>query len=127
MKASEKNIDEIFTFEGSWGVESRCGLRRAVRGDRTVVIVTELYQDNPGSSVTSVSTSLAGQICSRYGIDPRTMIYIESAPAMNSKLSFYDEEYYRVDFDIDDTTGGVTLASPRWTKLDAQQIKEYVF
>ena len=29
------------------------------------------------------------------------MVYIECAPDTNSKLSFYDEEYYEVDFSAD--------------------------
>ena len=29
------------------------------------------------------------------------MIYIECAPDTNSKLSFYDEEYFEVDFGAD--------------------------
>ena len=62
------------------------------------MIVTELYQDNPGDSVTSAGQSLAQQICRAKGLTPEEIIYLECNPDMNSKLSFYDEEYYQVDF-----------------------------
>jgi hypothetical protein len=113
MKASETNIKEIFDFKGSWDMPSKCGLRRIEKSGKTVVIVTELYQDNPGSSITSVAGSLATQICERYAIQPERLIYIESNPGMNSKLSFYDEEYYIVNFE----NAGGTLQNPQWRKL----------
>lgn len=52
MHVDEKYYDEIFDFEGEWNLRSKCGLRIKDYGDRKVVIVTELYQDNPGSSIT---------------------------------------------------------------------------
>ncbi len=119
MKTSQKNIDGIFTFEGLWGVESRCGLRIRRKEGETVVLVTELYQDNPGTSVTQAATTLARQICGRCGVDPGKMIYIESNPVMDSKLGFYSEEYYRVEF-------GEGFSTPRWTKLDEEQTARYV-
>ena len=117
MQTSDKYIDTVFDFEGQWGMASKCGLRIRKAGDRDVVIVTELYRDNPGSSITSVSASLAMQIARRHGIDHARMIYIESAPKMNSKLSFYDAMAYLVDFDIRDGE----LSNPRWTELDLEK------
>jgi hypothetical protein len=122
VKASENNIEEIVHFKGSWDVPSKCGLRRITNGDTEIVIVTELYQDNPGSSITSVSASLAMQIAEKYNIDPARMIYIESSPEMHSKLSFYDEEYYRVMFEYLDGK----LSNPSWQKLSKEEFMQLV-
>ncbi len=117
MQTSDKYIDQIFDFEGQWAMPSRCGLRYRKVDGRDVVIATELYKDNPGSSIASVSASLAMQIAGHLGIDPAGMVYIESAPKMNSKLSFYDAMAYIVDFDMRD---GV-LCNPRWTEINLEQ------
>lgn len=42
---------------------SSCGLKIRNINGKTYVIVTELYQDNPGTSVTYAGKSLAEQIC----------------------------------------------------------------
>ena len=98
MQVPEQYYDEIFNYRGEWDVPSSCGLRIIRRGNRTTVIVTELYLDNPGSSVTSTGQSLALQICEAKGIDFHTITYIECNPNMQSKLSFYDESLYEVNF-----------------------------
>ena len=77
---------------------SCCGLKIRQRDGVTYVIVTELYQDNPGTSVTYAGQSLAEQICKAKGLDISNIKYIECNPDTNSKLSFYDEEYFEVDF-----------------------------
>lgn len=118
MKTSEKYIDEIFEFSGSWGIQSKCGLRHMLRNGEALVIVTELYQDNPGSSITSVAGSLAKQIADRFQYDPKSMIYIESNPNMKSKLSFYDEEYFRVSFDIVNNE----FLNPKWSRLSKEEL-----
>lgn len=80
---------------------STCGLKiREVEGKK-YVIVTELYQDNPGSSVTYAGKYLVEQICAAKGFRMDEIVYLECNPDTNSKLSFYDEEYFQVDFDAD--------------------------
>lgn len=98
MKVSEKYYDEIFEFKGQWDMPSSCGLKII---DNRYVIVTELYQDNPGTSVTYAGLSLAQQICNAKGLNLDDIVYIECNPDTNSKLSFYDEEYFEVDFSAD--------------------------
>lgn len=101
MKVSEDYYDEIFDFKGQWDMPSRCGLKiRNVDGVMTV-IVTELYQENPGTSVTYAGESLARQICEGKGLTLDAIRYIECTPDTNSKLSFYDEEFFEVDFAAD--------------------------
>ncbi|MDR2232930.1 MAG: hypothetical protein LBE56_07390 [Tannerella sp.] len=98
MKVSDKYYDEVFEFAGLWDLPSKCGLRIIFRDGKKIVIVTELYQENPGTSVTAAGYALAKQICVSKGILPEELIYIECNPDTNSKLTFYDEEYFEVTF-----------------------------
>lgn len=116
MRVSPAYYDEVFEFKGQWDMPSICGLKiREVEGEK-YIIVTELYQDNPGTSVTYAGESLARQICERKGLSLDDCIYIECTPDTNSKLSFYDEEYFRVDF----------KAAPahKYHQLTAEEIKQ---
>lgn len=101
MKVSEKYYDEIFEFKGQWDMASSCGLKTRVVDGHTYIIVTELYQENPGTSVTYAGLSLAEQICEAKGLKLDEITYLECNPDTNSKLSFYDEEYFEVDFKAD--------------------------
>lgn len=117
MKVSKEYYDEIFEFRGQWNMPSACGLKIRRHGGKCYVIVTELYQDNPGTSVTYAGRQLAEQICAAKGLKIDEIVYIECAPDTNSKLSFYDEEYFAVDF---------AAASPaeRYRRLAAEEIRE---
>jgi hypothetical protein len=117
MELSKYQIDEIFDFEGTFGMPSKCGLKIKRSGDQTIVFTTELYKENPGTSITSNPASLAMQICKRYQIDFRNLVYLECAPGMNSKLNFYEEQYFKVDFEIIDTE----LCNPTWTKINENE------
>lgn len=101
MKVSPTYYDEIFSFKGEWDMPSTCGLKIRNVSGKTYVIVTELYQDNPGTSVTYAGRSLAEQICQAKQLDINAICYLECNPDTNSKLSFYDEEYFEVDFNAD--------------------------
>jgi len=97
MRVPEKYYDEIFDFKGQWDMPSRCGLK-IIRDGKTIVIVTELYQDNPGTSITAAGEILARQICENKGLNLNEIMYLECNPNTGSKLSFYDEEFFEVDF-----------------------------
>ncbi|MBD5367438.1 MAG: hypothetical protein HDR82_10660 [Bacteroides sp.] len=117
MKVSTDYYDELFDFKGQWDMPSRCGLKiRNVHGT-PVIIVTELYQENPGTSVTYAGESLARQICDSKNLDFDKIRYIECTPDTNSKLSFYDEEFYEVDFKATDLT-------KKYTRLSPEQIED---
>lgn len=115
MKVPKEYYDEIFEFRGTWDEPSSCGLKIRQHDGKTYVVVTELYQENPGTSITYAGRKLANQICEAKGIDPATMVYIECAPDTNSKLSFYDEEYFEVDFDAD--------LQHKYHQLDPERVK----
>ena len=98
MKVPEKYYDEIFDFNGQWDTPSKCGLKTLINKGKHIIIVTELYQDNPGTSITYAGYSLFKQICERKGFVESEVTYLECNPDTNSKLSFYDEEFYEVSF-----------------------------
>ena len=116
MKVPKEYYDEIFQFRGTWDQDSCCGLKIRQRGDKVYVVVTELYQENPGTSITYAGRKLADQICEAKGIDFDKMVYIECAPDTNSKLSFYDEEYFEVDFNAD--------LQHKYRQLPSERVKE---
>ena len=97
MRVQEKYYDEIFEFSGLWDLPSRCGLR-IVRREKTIVIATELYQDNSGTSVAAAGKSLVEQICRARGLCLSEIMYIQCNPGTGSKLSFYEEEFFEVNF-----------------------------
>jgi hypothetical protein len=116
MKVSEKYYDEVFDFKGQWDMPSKCGLKIIEKPHKTVVVVTELYQDNPGASVTSAGLSLAEQICTAKGLNLADISYLECNPDTSSKLSFYDEEYFEVTFHA--------TAPPAYRLLTKDEVKE---
>lgn len=116
MKVSPEYYDEIFEFKGQWDLPSSCGLKiRNVEG-KNYIIVTELYQDNPGTSVTYAGKYLAEQVCEAKGLNLQECTYVECTPDTNSKLSFYDEEYYAVDFEADEQN--------KYRQLTTDEIKQ---
>jgi hypothetical protein len=98
MKVPEKYYDEIFDFKGQWDMPSRCGLKVIKKVDNTLVIATELYQDNPGTTVAAAGKSLVLQICDAKKLNLDEITYLQCNPCTNSKLSFYEEEYFEVQF-----------------------------
>ena len=123
MRVPESYYDEIFDFKGQWDIASKCGLKMLQSGGRIIIIVTELYQDNPGSSITYAAGSLLSQICESKGLQMDKVVYIECNPDTNSKLSFYDEEYFEVTFGR--LEGGIPK-EPKYRKLTSEEISGYL-
>ena len=121
MKVNEKYYDEVFDFAGQWEMPSKCGLKVLKQGNLHTILVTELYQDNPGTSVTYAAGSLIKQICDAKGLSPEKIVYIECNPETGSKLSFYDEEFFKVDFELDN---GMPV-NLRYSQLNEEQIRSY--
>jgi len=121
MKVSALYYDEIFNFKGQWDMPSKCGLKLKPFKNKTVVIVTELYQDNPGTSVTYAGLSLAKQICDAKNLNLDDIIYIECSPDTNSKLSFYNEALFEVTFLHD----GIPLQHPTYRKVTAEERQQW--
>jgi hypothetical protein len=113
MRVPEKYYDQVFHFSGQWDMPSVCGLKITGK-EKTLVIVTELYQENPGTSVTAAGKILAEQICRAKGLSLGEIRYIECSPDTDSKLSFYDEEFFEVDFSGEE---------PAYRRLSAEEVK----
>jgi hypothetical protein len=122
MKASLDKIDSIFEFTGLWGIASKCGLKHFSYQGKDCILVSELYQDNPGTSITQVTTSLAMQICEKLNIKPENLIYLEHSPNMNSRLSFYNEEFYIVNFELNEGK----FVNPSWRILTMDEKLMYL-
>jgi len=99
MHVPQKYYEEIFHFSGAWEQPSACGLKIIAKDGKKIVIVTELYQDNPGTSVTAAGHRLARQICEQKGLSLSEITYLECTPDTNSVLSFYSEQYFEVTWD----------------------------
>jgi len=115
MQVPSKYYDEIFNFKGQWDVPSACGLK-IQQGEKPVVIVTELYQENTGTSVTAAGKNLAEQICKIKNLNLDKIVYLECKPNTNSKLSFYDEEFFEVTF--------TENQKPIYRQLSVQELKD---
>ena len=120
MRVPEKYYDEIFDFKGQWDMPSKCGLKILTYKEKTYIIVSELYQKNPGTSVTYAGYSLFRQICESKGFSEEEVVYLECSPDTNSKLSFYDEEFFSVTFP--ETSG--ENGRPTYTKLSPDEAKD---
>lgn len=120
MKVPEKYYDEIFDYAGQWEIPSKCGLKIFSKNKKTYVVVTELYQDNPGTSVTAAGGLLAEQIGEKKGLNITDVIYLECNPDTHSKLSFYDEEFFQVIF----TEENGKLVCLRYRQLRKEEIEE---
>ena len=116
MKVPEKYYDEIFEFAGQWDLPSACGLKIIEKDQKKIVVVTELYQDNLGTSVTSAGKNLAKQICQRKGLSLSEIMYLECTPDTNSVLSFYDEQYFEVTFNDTQPT--------KYRKMSKEEIRD---
>ncbi|MDR0573223.1 MAG: hypothetical protein LBG96_04195 [Tannerella sp.] len=119
MRVPGKYYDEVFNFKGQWDVPSKCGLKIVKNNGKTCIIVTELYQDNSGTSITYAGYSLFKQICENKRLSENEVIYFECNPDTNSKLSFYDEEFFEVTFP--EVNGG--SGRPAYRQLSADEVK----
>jgi len=113
MKEKQKYVDEIYYFKGKWEMPSLCGLmiRRSV--NQTFVILTELYEENPGSSVTGMIGDLAEEIARKYDIDQKTADFIVHNPERNSRYEFFAETFYRAVMNWD----GEKYNELEWEKM----------
>jgi len=114
-----KYMDRIYPFTGQWEAPSRCGIKVVNRKDgRTLVIVTEIYRQNPGTPVTEWCAPLAAMLLKEFKCKAEDFIFIEHTPDLQSKLDFYSETFDHVTFEINEQI----LVNPRWTRLTPEQV-----
>ena len=117
-KTSTEYIEEIYEYKGQWDVPSKCGLLVRKYPEMHIVIATELYDDNPGTSVNNWSAPIAEAICRERALDPSKLVFIEHAPDRGSKLEIYRESFDQVLFPL--TDDGATDLD--WQSLSREQV-----
>lgn len=117
-----KYFDKIYDFKGLWDVDSKCGLKIVSKPDQTIVVTTELYAENPGSSVTSYCAQLATIIANEFAIAPEKMVFIVRDPETESKLTFMHEHFYRVDLQWN----GTKFMNARWNEISKEVVDNLI-
>ncbi len=113
-------IDCAYEFKGRWDAPSRCGLKVVKKPDQHILIVTELFEDNPGTSVTEFNAELAGIIAGEFGLDPEKLVFIEHNPDRGSKLDHYQESFDIVRFRNDNGR----FHDPEWESISRDRVDE---
>jgi hypothetical protein len=116
-KTGTEYIEEIYEFAGQWDTPSKCGLLIRKHSDVHVVIASELYDDNPGTSVNYFSAQLAARLCQERGLDPDKLVFIEHTPDRGSTLEIYKETFDRVSFETEEGR----FVRPDWTAMTREQ------
>ena len=114
--------DQIYHFKGSWDLPSICGLKIIKRPMNTVVIATDLFDENPGTSITEWNTKLVKELCDKFDINYNELIYIEHTPNKKTKLSFNQESFFLVKFDIVDDK----FDNPKWEEMSKDQVDKLI-
>jgi hypothetical protein len=124
MKATTESeyIDFLYDFKGLWETPSRCGLKIVQKNDKTIVIATELFNANPGTSITNACAKLVQSICNEKNISPDQLIFIEHTPDQKSKLSFYNETFFRVNLQWT----GNEFAFPKWESISKEDVDKLI-
>ncbi len=121
LKDFEYNfIDAIYDYDGLWGRKSKCGLKVIKQANNHVIIVTDLYEENLGGTVTEYCGELAQVISKQYSLDIAMLCFIHHVPEVNSSLEFYEEAFYKVEFELKEDE----LTKPDWIKITRQEVLE---
>lgn len=120
MSTPDKYLDLQFHFKGKWDVPSLCGLKVVEKPDKTIVIATNLYKINPGTSISRWSAQLATTICKELNIDPNKLLFIERNPDRHSNLEFYEETFDNVSFNWEEDH----FTSPVWKRINREEVDQ---
>ena len=122
MESPNKYIDQQYHFKGKWDVPSVCGLKVIKKQDKTIVIATNLYKINPGTSISRWSAQLATAICHDFDIEFDRLKFIERNPDSKSKLDFYKETFDAVEFSLDIDQ----LTNPVWKRVSKEDVDDMI-
>ena len=114
--------DQIYHFKGLWDLPSICGLKIIKKPSNSIVIATDLFDENPGTSITEWNTKLIKEICDNNKINYNEVIYIEHTPNKKTKLSFNQESFYQVRFNIIDDK----FDNPKWEEMTKDQVDKLI-
>jgi hypothetical protein len=122
LKSPGKYIDQLYHFKGKWDVPSVCGLKVVEKSGKTIVIATNLYDSNTGTSISRWSAQLASDICNDLNIIPGHLVFVEHNPDLHSKLDFYKETFDVVEFSQE----GDQLYDPVWKRISKKEVDEMI-
>ncbi len=122
MEITDIYIDTLFEYNGLWDAPSKCGLKIIEKTDKTIVIATELYDINPGTSVTEWTAPLATCISKENNIPFDRLVFIEHTRDTGSKLSFNSETFFQVTFEIEEDK----FVKPKWDQLKKEEIDSMI-
>lgn len=114
----------LFEFTGLHGCDSKCGVEVIDKGQsHAVVIVTELEDDNTGTSVTNAWPELADDIEREYNLGDHEVTWIEHYPERGSSLRRLPETFCQV-FLIKGSKGHqMTPTCHPWKHLTKEEIE----
>lgn len=83
---------KLFQFIGHHGFPSKCGLEIRRKPSGTFLVIMSELEDNPGTSITNASESLATQIYYSFlaGVPPEQIEWMERYPAQKRRKTSYD-------------------------------------
>lgn len=122
MTEKSDYIDHIYHFKGAWDVPSFCGLKTIEKKDKTIVIVTELYDSNPGNSVTSWIHELATGFINEFRVEPGKLILIVHNPDRKSSLEFLKETFDIVSFEWN----GEKFTNASWKRITKKDVDNLI-
>jgi hypothetical protein len=117
-----KYQDQVYHFKGLWDLPSICGLKIVEKADKSIIIATDLYDNNPGTSITEWNSKLAMEICNKYQLNPEKIIFIEHTPNKETKLEFNRETFFQVNFTIENGK----FVNPDWNQLTKQEVDKLI-
>ena len=115
-------MDRVYHFKGKWDVPGICGLKVIEKPDKTIVIATNLYDKNPGTSISRWSAQLATAICNDLNIDPGKLLFIEHNPDIHSRLDFYRETFDIVTFQWENDH----FTNPHWNRISREEVDKLI-
>jgi hypothetical protein len=118
MQLKMDYVDQVYEFPGLWDVPSVCGLKITKKPNAHVVVATELWDQNPGTSITNFCIQLATRLCGEFQLDPTKLVFIEHCPESGSHLEIYEQTIDRVELHWD----GEKFADPAWTRLTLKEL-----
>lgn len=122
MEIRSKYIDQEYHFKGKWDIPSICGLKIIRKDGDTIVIATNFYERNPGTSISRWSAELAMLISAEFGIKTGELIFIEHNPDRKSKLDFYKQTFDIIHFERE----GSKLSRPNWTRVTKKEVDKLI-
>lgn len=115
-------MESTYHYKGLWGIPSSCGLKVVRNGERHIFILTELYDRNPGTSVTNFAPQLATLLLRERELQPGQAVFIEHTPDIKSKLEIYRESFDIISFDWD----GTQFTNPRWQRVARGEVERLI-